>query len=584
MPFDSFMTSALAYELSEKLVGLKVDKVTQPERDEIDLLFHIGKRNRLVINCTASTPYMALSDVTRENPMTPPMMSMLLRKHLSRAKITSICQLGFDRIIKITFDSGDELGYRKSKYLYCEMMGRGSNLIFSDENGKILAAFRQNDITTKFDRIVMVGLPYEPMPPQDKLDTMLCTKEDFFNAFESVSKDGRIDLLLQKMFSGFGKLTAREISYLSCGDPEGKISDTNIEKIWNSFCHVRDIVENKAFFPCLIYESKEAFLSSDNPIDFSFMRICQFGSDFYVHPCESVSAAIENYYLLRNQKERHRQHFNDIAQILKNCKNRLEKKIAVQLQQLQDAEDAEEKRLFGDLIMQEMYRISRGDSSVTAMDYSNNCNVTIPLDPQLSPSQNAQKYYREYGKKKTAQIKVEEQIKIAHGEIDYVDSVIASLEHAVTSADLEEIRQELSHWSYGRRLTAGLKKPQKRQAKAKPKLFKTSTGRSVYIGMNNYQNDVVSTQLAEKDDYWFHIKNYHGSHVLLKAMGDPDFSDEDILEAASFAAYYSEVQNSDRVEVDYARGRYVKKPNGSKPGFVTYKNHFSVIVTPAKPK
>ena len=211
MPFDAFMTAALTRHLSDTLTGMKVDKICQPERDEVDLLFRFGGRNRLVINCTASTPYMALSAVTRENPAVPPMMCMLLRKHLSRAKITAIDQFGFDRTIRITFDSGDEMGFRKSKYLYCEMMGRGSNLVFADENNRILAAFRQNDITTKFDRVVMVGVLYEPMPPQDKIDPITCDYDTFASLLSSLSQDARVDLIFQKQFSGFGKLTAREI-------------------------------------------------------------------------------------------------------------------------------------------------------------------------------------------------------------------------------------------------------------------------------------------------------------------------------------------------------------------------------------
>jgi len=585
MPFDSFMTSALTQELKTKLVGLKVDKICQPERDEIDLLFHISSRNRLVINCTASTPFMALSDQSRENPAVPPMMCMLLRKHLSRAKITEIQQMGFDRIIRITFDSGDELGFRKSKYLYCEMMGRGSNLIFADEDQKILAAFRQNDITTKFDRVIMPGVSYQLMPPQDKIDPITCTKEAFFAVLASLEKESRADLVLQKQFAGFGKLTAREIVFRAANDPEAPLSQVSPEALWNAFSEVIELVKEKSFSPCLIFAGKEDFKTGQSPLDFSFMKISQFAPPFYVHPCESVSEAIETYYLLRNREERHKQHYNDIAQILKNCKNRLEKKIDAQMLQLEEAASSEEEKTKGDLVMQELYRICRGETEITATDYASSDmrQIKILLDPKLTPAQNAQRYYREYAKKKTALVKLEEQIEIAKNELKYADSVLSSLQTATTAADLSQIRQELSHWSYGRRLTSALKKPQAKKEKVRPRMIRTENGFELYIGMNNLQNDAVSTVYAEKDDMWFHVKNYHGSHVLLKSQREREFSDTDLEFAASVAAYFSQVSTSDRVEVDYTRARFVKKPVGSKPGFITYKNHKTAIVTPKNP-
>ncbi len=582
MPFDSFMTSALSNELSNRLVGLKVDKVCQPERDEIDLLFHFSGRNRLIINCTASTPYMALSNQSRENPAVPPMMCMLLRKHLLRAKITSVEQLGFDRILKISFDSGDEMGFFKSKYLYCEMMGRGSNLIFADENQTVLAAFRQNDITTKFDRLIMTGMPYQPMPTMDRIDPILCKKEEFLSLLSEANDDTRADLFLQKHFLGFGKLTAREVVYRAAGDCEAPVQNIDPASFWNSFSEVCDVVRKKEFSPCLVFESKEAFESGSSPLDFSFLPITQFSFPFYVKSCESASEAIETYYLKRNNAERHRQHYNDIAQILKNCRRRLEKKIALQTQQLSDSMDAEKMKLWGDLVMQEMYRIKKGDHSVEAIDYTSDppASVLIPLDENLTPAQNAQNYYREYAKKKTAISMMKEQIRIAEEELNYADSVMASLETASGAVELEQIRQELSHWNYGRRLVSSLKKPKNRKEKPKPREVKSPNGFLCYIGMNNLQNDTVCTVLSQKEDLWFHVKNYHGSHVLLKAESGREFQNEDIEFAASLAAYYSEVKSEARVEVDFTKIKFLKKPNGSKPGYVTYKNQTTVFVLP----
>jgi len=584
MPFDSFMTACLVHELSEKLIGIKVDKVCQPERDEIDLLFNVSGRGRLVINCTSSTPYMALSSEPRENPPQPPMMCMLLRKHLSRSKITSIRQPRFDRIIEIAFEGGDELGFRKSKYLYCEMMGRGSNLIFTDEGRKILAAFRQNDITTKFGRVVMVGFPYEEMPPQDKIDPIGVTKEEFFSVFETMEGSSRCDSVLQKRFGGFGKLTCSEIVYRAFGDAEMKVENADLDALWLSFTAVMDMVRKGIYRPCVVYESREDYLEGKNPLDFSFMDIEQFGSSYYVHYTNSASECIETYYRQRNLIERQRQHYNDIYQLLKNCRSRLERKIAAQRLQFSDAEDYEKEKHLGDLIMQELYRIRRGDESVEVTDYTvdGERKIVIPLDKTLTPSANAQRYYREYSKKKTALVKMQEQIRLAESEIHYCDSVLATLMNASSATDLQQIRLELSHWNYGRRLVAGLKKPQMKKEKAKPKEYRSPGGFTVYVGMNNLQNDYVSTTLADKNDIWFHVKNYHGSHVLLKGAEGREFGDEDYEYAASLAAAFSEVRDSDRVDVDYTRAKFIKKPAASKPGFITYKNHYTMVISPQK--
>ncbi len=582
MPFDSFMTAALTHELSKKIVGLKVDKVCQPERDEIDLLFRIPGRSKLIINCTASTPYMALSEQSRENPSVPPMMCMLLRKHLSRSKITSVEQLGFDRIIRISFDSGDEMGYFKPKYLYCEMMGRGSNLIFVDEDQKILAAFRQNDITTKFDRIVMVGFPYQVMPTLDRLNPITCTKDQFFEKVNALPAESRLDLFFQKQFLGFGKLTAREIVYRATGDAETCSFPGCAEVLWNSFSEMVSVIKNGDFHPCLIYSSVQSAEQGECPVDFSFTDIRQFENSAHVVSCGGASEAIEKFYLNRNSAERRRQHYNDIAQILKNCKNRLEKKIGVQKVQMEQASDADQDKLFGDLIIQEMYRIKKGDTFVEATDYSAEpySTVRIPLDSMLTPSQNAQKYYREYSKKKTAIEKMREQIDIATEELAYANGIYSMLDHAETASDLMQIRQELANWNYGRRMVSLSKKNQAKKEKPRPRQILSPNGFTIFVGMNNLQNDTVSTSLAEKDDLWFHVKNYHGSHVLLKADNDREFNDDDIVLAASFAAFYSEVKDSNKVEVDYTKGKFIKKPNGSKPGFITYKNHWTVLVEP----
>ena len=582
MPFDSFMTAALTLELRQKIVGLKVGKICQPERDEIDLVFGGASAKRLVINCSASTPYVALSSETKENPASPPVMCMLLRKHLTRARVSDVSQIGFDRILCIRFDADDEMGFRKTKCLYCEMMGRGSNLIFVDENDIILASFRQNDVTTKFGRIVMPGVRYQSMPPRDLTDPTTCDRATFDDAFLHAPADGLIESWIRSHFSGFGKLTACEAAYLAAGKCDAALSDTTPAALWNVFSGMIERAGKGDFSPALVFLRDGE--SGAAPVDFSCFDVHPDPVLYRTQKADSASSAIESFYLERDRQERRKQHYNDIYQILKTCRNRLEKKIAAQKQQLEDARDADDKKRMGDLILQEMYRIRRGDRSVTVTDYALTppAEVTIALSDQLNPSQNAQQYYREYAKKKTAAVKLCEQIAIAEEELAYADSILATLSTAQTASDLAQIRQELSHWNYGRRLATGLKKPNARDTRAKPREFRTSGGQLVYVGMNHYQNDTVTFSLADKDDLWFHVKTYHGSHVLLKQTGEAKITDRDLEEAASLAAYYSEAGSSPRVEVDYTRARYVKKPSGAKPGFVTYRNQKTVFVSPKK--
>ena len=585
MPFDSFMTASVAKELKDTLTGIKVDKVCQPEKDEIDLWFHLNSRKRLVINCTANTSYLALSGLNKENPPQPPNLCMLLRKHLSRAKITSVDQMGFDRVVRITFDAGDEMGFRRTKYLYCEMMGRGSNLIFVDEDEKILSAFRQNDVTTKFGRIVMVGARFTPMPLPDKKDPMALSISEFQTELSALDPDTPAEKAISLLFSGFGKLTAREAAYLASGSPDGTLKESkNLAEILFS---VTERVRKGDYSPCLVFESKEAYEKGAGAIDFSFMPIAQYGKNAFVLPVETPSGAVESFYLRRDTAERRRQHYNDIYTILKNCKNRLEKKIAAQNQDLENAKDALEDKKRGELILQELYRLKKGDTSFTATDYSGETpkEIAVALDEKLSPSQNAQRYFRDYRKKMTAMEKMREQIELAENELDYVKSVTQTLQTAATQEDLYQIREELSHWSYGRRLTKGLKKPaSRRPARAKPAEFSSPSGFRVLVGMNHLQNDTVTCEMSEKGDYWFHVKDYHGSHVLLKIPAGSEAKDEDLEFAASLAAHYSELSSSPRAAVDYTLARFVKKPSGAKPGFVTYKNQTTVFVKPESGK
>lgn len=565
MAFDAGMVLAIARELAKKTVGARVEKVHQPERDEISLILHNTRENlRLTVSASPNNPRIHLSTQIKENPSAPPTFCIMLRKYLTGAKISAVRTIGFERIIFIDFESRDELGYPFKVTLVAEIMGKYSNLIVcKDDDMKILGAIRPVDFTTSRVRQVLPGMLYEPPKMQDKCDPLSETKEGFCEK-HSLSQKSEENFICDS-YLGISKAVAREIAH------RGRDSK---EALCNSFFEFTSILKGAEFEPTLI-------LGEDSrPVEYSFFDLTHY-EGFERKHFDSISLLIETYFLTRDNTERVKQRAADILKLLSNTKARLEKKTSLQLVELAECEKKEEMRKYGELITANIYALKKGMSIARVMDYyDENCSeISIPLDSRLNPSQNAQAYYKKYTKMKNAEIEIQKQLKITKGELDYVDSVLDSLSRARGQSELDEIRRELSEAGYASAQKKGSSQ-KKVQATGKPIEYTTSGGYRLLCGKNNLQNDYITTKVAEKGDWWFHVKGAPGSHVIMFTDGREEPSAQDFTEAATVAACNSSLGNGRNVEVDYTLVKYIKKPQASKPGFVTYNTYWSAVVTP----
>ena len=584
MAFDAGMVLAVTRELDNLLGenngfgGSRIDKITMPERDEIHLILHAGRDNyRLVISASTSNPRLHLTDTAKENPNTPPSFCMLLRKYLNASRLVALRQLDFERIVEIEFDFKDEMGYASKKFIILELFGKHSNIIFCDSDKKILGAIRTTDFSEALKRPIIVGMRYEMPPSQGKISPLSLDKEVFLSVMEKVSSDSLAEKALTSGFMGIASLVSREAVYRAVGDASATVGEVDMDKLWYHFSHFYEKLSSGEVEPTLVYRVE----SPESPFEYSFLDIRQYENRAVVKRADSISSMIDVFFSSRDRTERIKQRSQDIFHLLLKSQNRLLKKIEAQEAELVETETMDYCRKCGDWISQEMYRIKRGDKSVVAVDYSEEGypEVTVELDDRLSPSQNAQRYYKKYNRKKNAKVEINKQIENARDELRYIDAVLDSLSRAASELDLDELREELSLWGYGKRDTKKLKNVDKKK-KMKPLKAISPSGLEVYIGKNNLQNDYITTRLGEKNDWWFHVKNAPGSHVLMRVTGEEPPA-EDFTFAASLAAMHSSAEG-ENIAVDYTLIRHVKKPPQSKPGFVTYSTYWTAYVSPDK--
>jgi len=583
MAFDAGMLCAVVRECDKILCGnsqggSKVEKIYMPDRDEIHLMLRsYNETHRFVLSASPNTARVLISETQKENPPTPPTLCMLLRKKLTGARLVKISQLGFERVCCIEFDTKDEMGFSSKKYLIAEIMGKHSNIIFCDGDYKILGAIRTVDATSSLVRRIIPGVKYELPPSQEKLDPTAVDKEAFLNRLSDFESSALCDKVIISAFAGIAPIVAREIVYRATGETCTTLEKASGERLWEEFSRYFTALRDGDFYPCLLFEE-----GKDSAFEYSVYPILQYGGKARQVKAESVSSLIDGFFSLRDKSDRHRQKSQDISRLLTNARNRLERKIELQQNELSDTSDMELCRLYGDLISQEMYRIKRGDTFVDALDYSKEPyeTVRVMLDEKLSPSQNAQRYYKKYNRKKSAEAELRHQIDLARRELDYIDTVFDSLSRAETEKDLAEIREELSLWGYMKRDAKKLRLADKKQ-NIKPLSFTSPSGYEILVGKNNLQNDYITTKLSERGDWWFHTKNYAGSHVLMCVGNREEPPAEDFTYACELAAKYSSAEG-DNIAVDYTQIRYIKKPGGSKPGFVTYTTYWTAYVTPKK--
>ncbi len=572
MAFDGVVLHAVKEELKACLLGGRVDKIYQPEKDEILLsIRNRGEHYKLFLSADATYPRVHLSEESFVNPDTPPLFCMLLRKHLGAGKITDISQMKSDRILKICVETYNELGDLCEKALYIEIMGRHSNMILVSEKGLVIDSVKRVDLTVSSKRQLLPGLFYEPAPGQDKLDF-----SDYEPALvkEALLKkeDIRADRFLMDTFLGVSPVVSREIAFRTFGGTDEILSAGEMEKraaLYNQTELFFQAVNEGNFQPCIVEDG-------GIPKFFSCVWLSQYEGGFTLKEYPSVSRMLEEFYRQLHLKRKMGQHSHNLAKHLTSHIDKLYKKIGIHRQTLLESRDREQDRLFGELITANMYRLQGGESELFAENYyDGNRRVTIPLDPQKTPAQNSQQYYKKYQKMKTAAKMAEEQLKKAEQELYYLESVQNGLTLITTKDELSEIAEELANAGYMK--ASGGKK--KKREKTQWQEFVSSDGFPILVGKNNHQNDQLTFQVAKPRDLWLHVKNYPGSHTLVVTEGRP-VTDTTLYEAAVLAAVHSKANNAGKAEIDYTEIKFVKKPPGAKPGMVTYTNFKTVLVPP----
>ncbi len=577
MAFDGIVVNSLARELNEILNGSKIDKVYQPERDEICLKVRSREGNKkLVISASASNPRVYLADkYEKNNPKKAPVFCMTLRKHIQNGVIVGIEQVGFERIIKISVESYDELKEKTVKNLYVEIMGKHSNIILVMENqNKILDSIKRVPISISRVRQILPGNEYELPPEQDKMNPLNKINAD--ELLERIkSGKGQVFKSIYTNILGISPLVAKDVCLRVGIDKSKDIEQISLEdskKIADEINRIFDDLAKDKIYPNVVIDEKK-----DKIIEFSSIRLKQY-EDLTEVRKDTISQAIEDYYLIKDKKERINQKSSNMKKNISLKLERINHKLEKQAKELKDSEKADEYKVKGELLTAFIYMIKPGMESIKLANfYDNNEEIEIKLKAHFSPSENAQKYFKKYNKLKNATEELTKQIAINEEEAQYLENTLLSIENCENEKELKEIKEELMREGYIKTY-----KMPKKNNKPGTNIMKyiSSNGNLIMVGKNNKQNDYLTLRLADNEDLWFHTKDIPGSHVLLK-VGGKKFDEKEILEAATLAAYYSKAKMSENVPVDYTTKRNVRKPSGAKPGLVIYEKNKTVYVTPS---
>lgn len=576
MAFDGITISCITNELNTVLNNARIDKVLQPEYDEIVLSVRAGGKNRkLVLSASSNNPRIHFTTVQKENPEKAPMFCMLLRKHFLGGKIVGVTQPGFERIVKISIESRNEMGDISVKSLVIEIMGRVSNIILCDGENKVLGSIKHIDFSVSKVRQLIPGMFYEMPPSQGKTNPLTVKREEIFSMIKNFELGA--DKFLLDGFTGIGPLSAREIAYRFfgvCDENCFAMTDEKKEKFAEYIFEFFEKIKSGKFCPVLIYKKEGKIW------DFSGIDITQYRELVKVHKFESLNEAVDEFYKTKDFSERIAQKSSSLSKFIENNIQRCRKKYALQQQKLKECDGKDRYKMYGDLITANIYRINDSDTFLSAENYYDNMNIVkIDLLPELNASQNAQRYYKLYQKLKNAEIETKKQLELTSSELDYLESVKENLQIAESEKDINEIRDEL--YSQGYHIKRA-EKSKIRKTVSKPLEYELSDGFVAYVGRNNIQNDELTLRMSRANDLWFHTKFIHGSHTVIKTNGQKP-SDDVIVEAAKICAYYSKARNSANVPVDYTVIKNVKKPSGAKPGMVIYDNYNTVNVKPELP-
>ncbi len=573
MAFDGLVTTCIVQELNHKIVNGRIEKIHQPASEE--LLFQIRQgrtKYRLYLSASSSHAGLYLTETRDTNPASPPAFCMLLRKHLQGARIREIRQVDSERMIEIDTDSVNELGFRVSHRLIIEIMGKHSNIILTDiETGKILDSIKRISIDVNRYRQTLPGITYVAPPSHGKIPYFHLAEADFLRA---VSQTGRpLEQALVASIQGISPLIASELCFRAeqTAGPEFTEQDVYLE--------LQKILQDVASGDMLpsVYQKEDGTPREFHAIELQMLD--DGDSSGRIH-CGSVSEAAEVYFEGRESSNRMRQKSSDIRHTVNSAIQRQQLKKQRLSEDLIRAEDSDRYRLYGELLTASLHTVAEGRTEAEVVNYYDGSTITIPLDPRYSASRNAQIYYKNYSKSKTAKVEKTAQLEQTSRELAYLETVLSFIDTAETSDDLEAIRSELTENGY---LRPRGKKAPKKNIKLPPHEYRTTGGLRILAGRNNKQNDQLTFHTASSSDLWLHTKDIPGSHVILLTNGsEPDA--RDIYEAASVAAFHSKAKQSSNVPVDYVRVRHVKKPSGSRPGFVIFTHNRTVYVDPALPE
>ncbi|MDF2948417.1 MAG: fbpA [Sedimentibacter sp.] len=576
MSFDGIFLNSIKNDLYKKLTGGRVDKIYQPDKNEIIIsIRNNGVNYKLLMTATSSSPRLHITGLSRKNPQEPPMFCMLLRKHLTSAHVLDVKQINFDRILEITFECKDELDTTVNKSLIIEIMGKHSNIIFMNTDTKVVIdSIKRVAENMSSVRQIYPGIKYVIPPEQDKLNPLEITEEVFLHTIEK-SNDGLVIYnFFYKSFMGLSPFISKEICFLASLNEStyiGELDDECKIKLWTAFNHIMEKIKANDF--CFnIYLDENSEQTGFYCLDVQYLKTSI--KTQYDNP----GNLLDEYYYEQDNKNKINQR---VASLIKSMNTKIErdrKKVEKQRNELLNAEDRDKYKIYGDLILANLYKVPE-NHKLTVINYYDpeQREITIPLDPRMNLSQNSQKFFKKYNKLKKAVEELQKLIEVSLNEIQYLENILYSIEACETTDDLDEIYNEL--------ISEGIMKKKskvKKEKEFKPEFmtFISSGNHEILVGKNNLQNDMLTFKVGKKEDYWFHAKSIPGSHVIIRTNGD-ELTDDEYVEAARIAAYYSKGKNSSSVEIDYTKKSNLKKLPNAKPGFVIYDTNYSMMVAPS---
>ncbi len=576
MPLDGIFLHQLNQELADALVGGRVDRVHQPARETVVLSMRSqGGTQKLLLCASASNPRAHLTTLPQDNPMNPPMFCMLMRKHLSGAKLLDIQQQGLDRVLHLHFETTNELGDRVVLTLSMEIMGRHSNLILVDEHGRVIDAVKR--ITDEMSRVrpVLPGMPYTPVPAKSRLSIFTATPAQILEALRA-GRDGELSKALQEVLEGMSPLVCREIAHQVARGEQVLVSqlDGELETRLKFFLsQLSDQLREGRTQPTMLVDPQ------GRPKDFSYLEIHQYGVALVCRPYSTYSQLLDQFYSERDRIDRVHQRGADLLKLLVNLTERTTRKLNAQREELRQSQGREQWKELGDLLSANIYQLEKGMSSVTVQNYyaPDAPEIQIPLDPMLTPSKNIQRYYTRYRKADTAQRKLQELIAQGEAELDYFDTVLDELSRASLESELLAIREELAGQGYVRKNSR--KGGRQEGRKLSPLRYRSDDGFLILCGRNNLQNERLSLKDSRNGDIWFHTQKIPGSHVVVVTQGQRP-PDRTLEQAAVIAACNSKARDSGKVAVDYTEIRNVRKHPSGKPGLVLYEPYQTAVVEP----